>query len=189
MVLWILFALYVGLVTYAVDDRLVKLVVVKKSIIKSHKEEVTCDRKEIEMLDRMDDETFKQAFINTLDMRQKLLYLRTMDIESYEKFLDRFNNNEDAWKKFREQLPQEEKRHIPESLLVQHVMVRDAYYKYSPGSWLAFLDPAKTENPLQDLAYWRLRFYMDGFLYNSDVELKLDNEFRRQKYRLLKLEV
>lgn len=176
----------------AQNQEQLKSIVISRTVTKSYKIDVANDHKMIERLNRLDTELFKQEF-TVLDTRAKLLYLRSLDIELYEGFLARFNNDENQWQTFRQNCSQEDKKHIPETLKEQYILVRDCYYQHSPMGFIqgirSYIEEQKAEHPTQDICAWKGKYYLESCDCTNNQALSLDNEFQRRKYAMLKLAV
>lgn len=163
-------------------------IVIIKDVLKRHKVEVCADR-EIERLTRMDTSRFKKEFSN-LDVRMKVLYLLSLDIEQYERFLQRYKN-EQEWAAFWDNLTEKEKQHIPQTLEVQLKVIRNSYYKLCPStSWIPFYGQRKSKKPT-DVLFWKKLYYQEGVNYTStypfNAEILLHNDFLRRKYKMLRI--
>ncbi len=161
-------------------------IVIVKDVLKRHKIEICADR-DIERLSRMDNANFKKEF-SRVDMRMKMLYLLSLDIEQYERFLLRYKD-EKEWATFWQGLTEKEQQYIPKTLAVQQKAIRNCYYKLCPStSWIPFYGQRKAIDST-DLRFWKKLYYQEGVNYTStypfNAEILLNNDFLRRKYKML----
>ena len=183
--LLIMLCLTISSINALLQDKKRQIVIVK-DVLKRHKIEICADR-DIERLSRMDNATFKKEF-SRVDIRMKLLYLLSLDIEQYERFLLRYKD-EKEWASFWGSLTEKEQRYIPKTLAVQQKAIRNCYYKLCPStSWIPFYGQRKTANAT-DLRFWKKLYHQEGVNYTStypfNAEILLNNDFLRRKYKIL----
>lgn len=171
---------------YALLQDKKRQIVIVKDVLKRHKIEICADR-DIERLSRMDNANFKKEF-SRVDMRMKMLYLLSLDIEQYERFLLRYKD-EQEWATFWSSLTEKEQRYIPKTLAVQQKAIRNCYYKLCPStSWIPFYGQRKATDST-DLRFWKKLYYQEGINYTStypfNAEILLNNDFLRRKYKML----
>lgn len=138
-------------------------------------------------LDRLDNETFKQEFVQ-LHRRAQLYYLISMDIDRYEQFLKRFDG-ESEWNAFCKKLTSEDRLCLP-SWTRQIKIIRDCYYAYylETHIWSWFAE-SKKEEPTQDLTRWKRHYCTTAKSWLTfsplDKEFFMNLRFQRKKLKLL----
>ncbi|MEX0849195.1 MAG: hypothetical protein WD055_03110 [Candidatus Dependentiae bacterium] len=166
--------------------------------IVDQKTEIQTDLKElfgkklVAYLNNLDNQTFKQVFAK-LHCRAKLMYLLEVKIPDYERFIQRYTDDE--WEHFWCSLTSEEQKRIPKTREEQLLFVRDAYGAYQEHlaneSWLSLpekkaphscdlqkfktlyhKDPndSHTKDKWKNRIYYRKNF-MQGYLLRKKLEL------------------
>lgn len=113
-------------------------------------------------LNKLDSTTFKE-FFPQLPLRAKLMYLLTITAEQYERFLNRYTNDE--WTTFWLQSSPEEQKHLPKTRVEQLMLLRDAYYKHAEQNSSIFFSYFNPKAPYpNDLTTFKKRFYKEDYL-------------------------
>lgn len=131
-------------------------------------------------LNSLDSVTFKQ-FFPQLPLRAKIMYMLTVTTEEYERFLDRYTNDE--WTEFWLHSGQEEQKHLPKTRAEQLTLIRDAYYLHEElhsSMLFSYFNP-KSPYP-SDLAAFKIKFHKDNSFSSQANNMQSFLAFPKQKF-------